>query len=103
MAGPGEVKSCQPGHDHRRVDDRLQQPPFRKVPIGDIVGWLGMKEAAAADANGGSSRAIRSALRSSAWSWLGPVGQGRVRFDATAGEGQPKSAQDFIGRFEFKK
>jgi len=31
MAGPGEIKSGQPGHDHRRVHDRLQQPPFHHL------------------------------------------------------------------------
>src|ERR1700688_4599736 len=31
MTGPGEVKPRQPRHDHRRVDDRLQQPPFHHL------------------------------------------------------------------------
>src|SRR5258708_21583135 len=31
MTGPGEVKSRQPRHDHRRLDDRLQQPPFHHL------------------------------------------------------------------------
>src|SRR6266851_6898148 len=31
MAGPGEVKPREPGYDHRRVDDRLQQPPFHHL------------------------------------------------------------------------